>query len=79
MDRDHVIAALKESRCRVVFTKDDGTVRTGVFSLVEKDLPPRKEGAKKVTPSDELIRAYDIEAKGWRSIRAASITMTYPV
>lgn len=67
---------LHKGPTKVVFTKKDGTIREMICTLdarllAENDaLPEKNDGRKK---SGEVIRAYDLEKKDWRSFRIDSI------
>lgn len=58
------------------FTKLDGTARalrsTLNSELIPADMIPK--GEKKLNLSEDAIRVYDVENKGWRSFRVDSVT-----
>jgi len=76
--KKEMINALRNSMCTVEFTKVDGTFRLMECTLDAKYLPIQEpkvnddnnvEVKKTSKPlSEHLIRVYDIEAKGWRTI-----------
>lgn len=79
MDRSDYIKALQNSRCRVTFTKSDGTSRVMIASLVGSDLPPPEEVVEGATPkrkkavNEDVVSCWDVEAKGWRSFKISSL------
>ena len=76
--REEYVKMLKESICVVDFTKVNGDFRKMTCTLepniLEENLQVvdyyNKTGKK---PNDNVIAAWDINAKGWRSFRVDSI------
>lgn len=79
-DRDYIIEQLRIRVMEVDFTKSDGTNRTMKCTL-RADLLPTQEKTvidltkpkREVKENPEVIVAYDVESKGWRSFRLDSI------
>ena len=77
LDRENLVAFLRNSVCKVVFTKADGTERTMYATLNEQPLPPRKDEdsskPRRSRPSSNIV-AWDVEAKDWRSFNLDTVT-----
>jgi len=69
MTRDQMIEELHAGICTVVFDKVDGTERTMKCTLMEGAVPPRTTDKSDTEYSMNVVRAWDIENKGWRSFR----------
>ena len=81
INRDDIISKLREGVVRVNFTKKDGSVRDMMCTLVQSSIPqemqPKGEGSD-VTES--VIRAFDVNAKGWRSFIVENInSIEFPI
>jgi hypothetical protein len=78
LDRDNILALLRNSVCKVIFTKSDGTERTLYGTLNEQYLPPRKdedtEKPRRSRPSNNIV-AWDVENKDWRSFNLDTVTV----
>lgn len=74
-DRDSVLKNLKESECKVVFTKTNGEQREMRCSL-KADLLPSFSDTEKRTKKDnpDVQPVYDLDLKGWRSFRWDSLS-----
>lgn len=79
-DRDYIIEQLRLRVLEVDFTKRDGTKRTMKCTLRGEFLPPQEKPVidltkpeREVKENKDVIAAYDIESKGWRSFRLDSI------
>lgn len=74
INREDIINRLKRGIVRVNFTKKDGEVRnmkcTLVSSLIPQESQPKGE-LNKITES--VIRAYDVDANGWRSFVISNV------
>ena len=73
MFREQIVTLLKEQPCWVTFTKVDGSTRTLRCTLVEKDLPEKKEEGKTREPNKDVIPVFDLDAKAWKSFRVDSL------
>lgn len=74
--REVLLEMLKKGECSVVFIKKDGDVRIMKCTLNEQFLPPIEEevSSKKTRSySEESIRVWSTEDKGWRSFRVDSV------
>lgn len=73
--KNAILQKLKEGLVEVVFTKLNGDRRVMLCTLNESRIP--EDGLKFANSdkktSDDIIKAYDIEAKGWRSFRHDSV------
>jgi Fe2+ transport system protein B len=74
LNREALLASLGAEICKVVFTKKDGTERT---MRCTRDLQralhapiPKNENFE---DNPDVIRAYDLEAEGWRSFIVANV------
>lgn len=76
LTRDEMIAALRQSDCRVVFTKVNGEVRDMLCTLQEHNLPELKSKPedKKRQPNEAIIRAFDLNKEEFRSFRVENVT-----
>ena len=72
--QEEIIAHLKTGVIEITFVKADGTERRMPSTLNPDLLPPRKEGAKKVSRPDDMISVWSTEDKGWRGFRYDQIT-----
>lgn len=80
MDKNDMIATLKESIVDVTFTKADGTVRNMACTLLEEKIPPvflngteqMEQKTRKTNP--DVIAVVDIDVNQWRSFRVDSVT-----
>lgn len=78
MTRDEMIAELKQSECRVIFTKINGEERNMVCTLQDDVLPsPKKDDPltqKKVRAvNEETIVAWDVNKDAFRSFRVENV------
>jgi len=73
--REDIAEKLHRGIVRVNFTKKDGEVRDMKCTLVSTHIPeanlPKNEGTAKVNES--VLRAFDVDAKGWRSFVVANV------
>lgn len=79
-DRDYILEQLRTRVLEVDFTKRDGTQRTLKCTLRGDMLPPPDKpvidltkSAKEHKENLDVISAYDVESKGWRSFRLDSV------
>lgn len=79
-DRDYIVEQLRIRVLEVDFTKRDGTKRTMKCTLRGDMLPAPEKPVIDLTKPEREVRenldvvvAYDLEAKGWRSFRLDSI------
>jgi len=72
--RHLILDTLHDNVCQVTFTKEDGTERIMLCSLLEDKIPEDKvpKGIQKIA-NLEVIRAFDLEKNGWRSFRVDSV------
>lgn len=75
LDRDSILKALSDDVVQVSFTKKDGSQRIMRCTRDLKRAPqaPVPKNADYIDVSD-TIRAYDLEAEGWRSFIVANVT-----
>ena len=78
MEREQIVAALREGVCKVTFTKVDGSQRIMMATLEPSTLPPidgtKKE--RKMPPS--IVTVYDTEVEDWRCFRLESVLSFEP-
>lgn len=79
-DRDYIVEQLRLRVLEVDFTKRDGSKRTMKCTLRGDMLPPPEKPVidltkpeREVKENQDVVAAYDLEAKGWRSFRLDSI------
>ena len=75
-DRDELKSRLREGVCKVTFTKVDGDTRIMHCTLNESMMPELVVAEAKEKPRKEnldVVAAWDIEKKDWRSFRLDSI------
>jgi len=82
-DSNYIKAWLYNERCRVTFTKKDGTIRTMLCTLKEKYLPQKIEEtysiSKALEANNHLVAVWDLEKKAWRSFRFDSVLEFTPL
>lgn len=77
-DRDYIVEQLRTRVLEVDFTKADGSQRTMKCTLRGDLLPPAPKPVidtlkQPKAENLDVIAAYDLESKGWRSFRLDSI------
>jgi hypothetical protein len=75
LDRESILSALANDVVRVAFTKKDGSDR---LMRCTRDLrraihAPVPKNENFVDDNLDVIRAYDLEAEGWRSFIVSSV------
>lgn len=73
---DQMKATLRESICKVVFTKVNGEERTMICTLNESNIPAQADNgqnSRTKTENPDVQPVYDIQVQGWRSFRWDSI------
>ena len=84
-DPNYIKAWLYNERCRVTFTKKDGTIRTMLCTLKEKYLPPHPaieetySLSKALSASNHIVTVWDLEKKDWRSFKYDSVLEFTPL
>ena len=79
IDRETLSTILHRNIARVTFTKSDGEVRVGRFTLMQEHLPPPtpidESAAPKRTPpyNKDVLPVWDMDKKAWRSFRIDSL------
>lgn len=72
-DKEGIKKSLRETICKVIFTKTNGETRIMHCTLNESMIPEQKESTdnpkrtKKENPDVQAV--YDVEAQGWRSFK----------
>jgi hypothetical protein len=77
LNRNEVLAVLKENISEVTFTKKDGTQRVMQATLQTEYLPaqePKKETTASKKVNEAVVAVFDVEANGFRSFRLDSVT-----
>ena len=83
MDSIHAkyLEHLREGRCKVAFTKKDGTKREMLCTLNMDSVPsehhPKTDG-NATARTNESVRVFDLEKEAWRSFRLDSVTVFDP-
>ena len=84
-DQNYIRAWLYNERCRVTFTKKDGTIRKMLCTLKKKYLPQIVEETQphlsipKALEANNLFVVWDLENKDWRSFKLDSILEFTPI
>lgn len=66
---------LRSCKCKVTFTKQDGTVRDMLCTLMEDYIIPQEKKTERVkTPSENTLSVWDLEKNAWRSFRIDSVS-----
>ncbi len=66
---------LRSNKCKVTFTKQDGTVRDMLCTLMEAFIIPQEKKTERVkTPSENTLAVWDLEKNAWRSFRTDSVS-----
>ena len=75
LNRDSLLQSLAKDVCKVVFTKKDGTERVMhcTRDLQRAVHAPIPKNENFVDDNPDVIRAYDLEAEGWRSFIIANV------
>jgi hypothetical protein len=74
LEYDLIAEMLRENIARVVFTKSDGSTRVMHCTLIKDYLPEQKDVEEYTTNINKsAIPVWDIEHRGWRSFRIASV------
>lgn len=76
MNREALIDALQKETIKVTFTKANGDERVMTCTL-QKELLPEVSNPADFQPKEEnfeIVKVFDIDAKGWRSFRTDAIT-----
>lgn len=78
--RETIRTSLRAGKCKIVFTKTDGTKRTLIGTLCPTLIPPPEpvdpDKPVKVRKENPDVQAvYDLENNGWRSFRWDSLSL----
>lgn len=73
MNREHYIKNLTKYTCSVIFTKNDGSTRTMVCTLNEKEIPKDRIPSEKRKTNLDSVPVWDLEKNDWRSFRVDSV------
>jgi hypothetical protein len=65
--------ALQKAPCTVVFTKLNGEERRMVCTTNTMFIPEEKQPKTNKPPKDDVLCAYDIAKKDWRSFRVENV------
>ena len=80
MERSNIIEMLSNNVVNVEFIKADGSVRkmlaTRDNSIIPTEHQPKAQVADAPVKTENLniVKCFDLEAKGWRSFKVASLT-----
>lgn len=76
MNRNEIISNLKEGLCCVSFTKLNGEERVMTCTLNMNNIPleayPKNNDSIDKWP-ENLVKAYDVNAAGWRSFKVSNV------
>jgi hypothetical protein len=73
MTKDEMKAAIAKNVCTVVFTKLNGEERTLHCTSNTEFMPEDHRPRASVNGREDVIAAYDVVNKGWRSFRIDSV------
>lgn len=77
MERDEMLVMLKAGVCKVTFTKVNGEKREMRCTLVRDMIPPESTPKlfddEKLENTSDVIRVFDLDARGWRSFKIANV------
>jgi hypothetical protein len=75
-NREFILDTLSHCLCTVTFDKLDGTERTMKCTRNSSFIPSEfhPKGEKLIKENTEIVSAYDIDAKGWRSFTVKNVT-----
>ena len=73
MTKDEMKAAIAKNVCTVVFTKLNGEERTMHCTSNTEFMPEDMKPRASVNGREDVIAAYDVVNKGWRSFRIDSV------
>ena len=76
INREFIVDTLNHCMCTVTFEKLDGSERTMKCTRNPSFIPAefKPKGAKIIKENLEVVSAYDIDSKGWRSFTVENIT-----
>jgi hypothetical protein len=74
-DKEKILEQLQTGVALVTFTKADGSLRDMKCTLQPRLLPPHTVKEKTCASGEncDCIKAYDLEANGWRSFKISRI------
>lgn len=75
-DKEAIENKLRETICKVSFTKANGENRVMHCTLNESMLPEQidfEEAVQKKKPNPDVLAVWDVENNGWRSFRWDSL------
>ena len=84
--RDAMMVLLKKSKCKIVYTKVDGTSQTRNGTLMEDLIPMEGHFQLDTSNHDEYIKKpenlsivpyWDLDKMGWRSFRVENLVELY--
>ena len=74
--KDTLKELLAKNTLEVLFTKKDGSTRlmtcTTVMNSIPNEFQPKSDAAKEDTHPTQ-VRAFDLEAEGWRSFTSTNV------
>lgn len=76
MNRDEMLAYLRNTDCIVKFIKADGSERIMYCTLQPNSIPESMKPKGSTSPikeNKEVIRVFDTEIEEWRSFKVASV------
>lgn len=69
MNKDSVLELLNSGPTRILFEKDDGSVREMNATLCIELLPVQKTTTKPRKSAPDVVKVYDLDKKSWRSFK----------
>ena len=79
-DKNEILNMLHNNTCIVKFEKKDGTIREMACSLSPQLVEEYVKKTDRVkVPNDNIVAAFDVEKKEWRSFRIDSIIQFEPI
>jgi len=76
MERNEIIAFLKQGPCELIFKKKNGSDRTMIATLKTELIPQNGlQGFQKVRKSNEsIVSVFDLQKHAWRSFLLSNLT-----
>lgn len=74
MKQSEMFNLLATKLCTVTFTKVNGDERVMKCTRMIDRIPEEMRPKGTEVPNDEVIRAFDIDAQGWRSFKVECVT-----
>lgn len=75
--KDHYTKYLRNTDCRITYTKTNGDKRTAVYTLkdnvIAENWQPKTGSQKTKEPREDVLPVFDVEKLAWRSVKVENI------